>query len=252
MEVKGNVAVITGGASGLGEATARRLASLGAKIAIFDRDMDRANEIAAALEGKAFLCDVSDENSVEQALQALKKELGIPRICVNCAGIILAEKLLGKEGPMSLAHFRRVIDINLIGTFNMLRLLAVQMKDLPLQGEERGVMINTASIAAFEGQIGQAAYSASKGAVAALTLPIARELASLQIRVMAIAPGLFETPMMAELSEQVRTNLIANTVFPKRLGKPSEFTSLVVQIIENPMLNGDTLRLDGGVRLMAK
>lgn len=251
MDIKGQTAIITGGGSGLGAATARHLAYLGAKIAVFDRDYAKAETVADEIGGMAIACDVSDESSVQAAIAQATATLGAARICVNCAGIVTAARLVGKKGPMPLGDFSRVITINLIGTLNVMRLAAHAMSQLgPLTDDgERGVIINTASIAAFEGQIGQVAYSAAKGGVVAMTLPAARELAQWGIRVVTIAPGLMDTPMLAELPETVRAALAADIPFPQRLGKPGEFASTVAHIIDNPLLNGSVIRLDGGLRL---
>lgn len=251
MELKGSIAVITGGGSGLGAETARQMAAAGIKVAILDQNMQAAQTLADELGGMAVPTDVVDSASVENAFTKVVDTLGIPRICVNCAGIIAGARVVGREGPLKLDSFRRVIEVNLIGTFNVLRMAAFHMMSLVSKKgtEERGVIINTASVAAFEGQLGQAAYSASKGGVVSMTLPIARELASYGIRVMCIAPGIFDTGMMASLSDGVKQSLLSSTVFPKRLGKPEEFADMVLQIVKNPMLNGSVIRLDGAIRL---
>ncbi len=253
MQIKDQIAIITGGGSGLGAATAIFLAELGAKIALLDVQIDRANELAKQLQGIAIACDVTDPQSTEKAINVIKQQLGLPRICVNCAGIAPAKRIVGRDGPMPLEDFTRVIQINLIGTFNVMRLAAAAMQTTsPLnQDGERGVIINTASIAAMEGQIGQAAYSASKGGVAAMTLPAARELAQFGIRVVTIAPGLMETPMLAGLPESTQKTLHALTPFPKRFGKPEEYAALVAHIIQNSYLNGTVIRLDGSLRMSA-
>jgi NAD(P)-dependent dehydrogenase (short-subunit alcohol dehydrogenase family) len=249
MQIKDSVVIITGGGSGLGAATAFHLAQLGAKICILDADK-KAHDIAKSCDGIAFIVDVTQSEAVERALAQSAQLQGIARIVVNCAGIAPAKKIVGKNGVMPLENFQKVIDVNLIGTFNVLRLAAAAMHSIdPLEAGERGVIINTASIAAFEGQIGQTAYSASKAGIIGLTLPAARELASSGIRVMTIAPGLMETPMLMNMSEEVQRALQKNLVFPQRFGKPQEFASLVTEIIENPMLNGSVIRLDGGVHL---
>lgn len=252
MELTNNTVVITGGASGLGKATAEALAKKGAKVAILD--ILELNMASWDLDNCiAFPCDVTDIHSVQHAFEMITSRLGTPRICINCAGIVTAERIIPRtEAYTESGSFERVIETNLIGTFNVLQIAARQMQSLPLQGEERGIIINTASIAAFEGQLGQAAYSASKGGIVSMTLPIARELAIFQIRVMTIAPGLFETPMLNKLPEKVRNSLIETTQFPKRLGYPEEYAKLVVHIIDNPMLNGTVIRLDGAVRLPPK
>jgi NAD(P)-dependent dehydrogenase (short-subunit alcohol dehydrogenase family) len=251
MDVSGISAIVTGGASGLGAATAAVLAKAGAKVALFDRDLDKAEAHARAIGGLAVACDVTDETSVDAALDRVAEAQGAPRLAVNCAGIVSGARIVGREGPFDMGTFRKTIEINLIGTFCVMSRAAARMAALePLADGERGVIVNTASIAAFEGQIGQAAYSASKGGVAALTLPAAREFVKLGIRVMCIAPGVFETPMVsAGLSEEVRAALIAKCQFPTRLGKPEEYGQLVLAICGNTMLNGEVIRLDGAQRL---
>lgn len=249
MEIKGKVALVTGGGSGMGQAVCRKLKKMGAKIAVLDMNEENTNALAKELDGFSMVCDVTSEQSLEQAYQKLANSFGIPSFCIHCAGIWSAERIVGREGPMSLANFKKIIDVNLVGTFNVMRTAAYYMMKLPLEGEERGVIINTASIAAFEGQLGQAAYSASKGGVVSLTLPAAREMAQFQIRVACIAPGIFETPMMEKLPEKARNSLIEAAVFPKRLGQPEEVAHTVVYIIENPMINGSVIRLDGALRL---
>lgn len=248
---KNTVAIVTGGGSGLGEATARHLASLGAKVALFDLNQDGVNKVAKDIGGLGIVCDVSDEASVKSALERTKEHFGIPRVCVNFAGILGGGKIVGKNGPHDFESFKQVININLIGTFNVMRLAAAAMADLePLpQTLERGVIVNTSSICAYEGQIGQVAYSASKGGVAGMTLPAARELAERGIRVVAIAPGTFETPMIKAASDKVREGMLAGTVFPKRFGDPAELAAFVAHIVNNPMLNGDVLRIDGAMRM---
>lgn len=250
MIIKDTVAVVTGGASGLGAATARRLAEAGARVAVVDFNAGGAEAVASEIGGLAVGCDVSDAASAEAAFAQVTERLGAPRILVNCAGIAPAKRIVGRNGIMPLEDFSRVIGVNLIGTFNMLRLFAAQAGNLEaLADGERGVVINTASVAAFEGQIGQAAYAASKGGVAALTLPAARELAARGIRVMAIAPGVFETPMLGAMPEEVRASLVADVPFPHRFGTGAEYAALAVQIIENVMLNGTVIRLDGALRM---
>ncbi len=246
MNVDGQTAVVTGGASGLGAATARHLAGLGANVVIFDLNADAAQGMASEIGGTGVAVDVSDATSVADAFKALYSP---PRIVVSCAGIAPAARVVGREGKLSLDTFEAVIRVNLIGTFNVLSHAARAMTDREPVGEERGVIINTASIAMEDGQLGQAAYSASKGGVAAMSLPVARELAQHGIRVMAIAPGLFRTPMMEGLPDEVSEKIAANIPFPARLGDPAEYAMLVQQIIENPYLNGTTIRLDGAVRL---
>jgi len=250
MEVKGQAAIVTGGASGLGAATARTLAAAGAKVAVLDINEKAAAEIAAELKGVAIVCDVADSASAEAAVKKATDAHGPARILVNCAGIGPAKRIVGRDGPMPLADYERVIRINLIGTFNTLRLAAAAMQALsPLADGERGVIVNTASVAAFEGQIGQAAYSSSKGGVAALTLPAAREFAQFGIRVVAIAPGIFGTPMLRALPQEAQDSLGASVPFPKRLGEPREYAALVMHCIHNAYLNGEVIRLDGALRL---
>lgn len=253
MQLKGQAAIVTGGASGLGAATARRLAREGAKVAVCDINAKLAETVAAEIGGVAVTCDVADTASAEAAIGAAAKAHGAARVLVNCAGIGIAKRVIGREGPMPLAEFDRVIRVNLIGSFNMLRLATAAMSTLePLPGGERGVVISTASIAAYDGQIGQAAYSASKGGIVAMTLPIARELAQFGIRVLAIAPGLFLTPLLAGLPQEAQDSLAAAIPFPRRLGDPSEFASLVMQMIDNPYLNGEVVRLDASLRMAPK
>jgi NAD(P)-dependent dehydrogenase (short-subunit alcohol dehydrogenase family) len=255
MELQGIVAVITGGSSGLGEATARLLVAGGAKAALFDLAEDKGQALAAELGESAIFCktDVTDENSVKAAIEAAMAKFGAIHVAVNCAGVGFPAKVLGREGPMAMSHFNKVVQINLIGTMNVIRLAAEQMvKNQPNQDGEKGVVINTASVAAFEGQIGQAAYSASKAGVVGMTLPIAREFAGYGIRVMTIAPGLFDTPMMASLPENVRAALGNMVPFPKRLGLPTEFAELAKHIVENRMLNGEVIRLDGAIRMQPR
>ena len=250
MNPSGQVAVVTGGGSGLGEATARALAAKGAKIAIFDVGIDRAEKVAADLGGIAVKCDVSSAESAEQAFAAVAEKLGDPRILINCAGIGIAMKTTGKDGPHPLDVYRKVIEVNLIGTFNMIRLFAARCEQLePLEGGERGVIVSTASVAAYDGQIGQAAYSSSKGGVVGMTLPVARDLARSGIRVMTIAPGIFRTPMLAGLPQEAQDSLGKQVPFPSRLGEPSEYGALACHIVENQMLNGEVIRLDGAIRM---
>ena len=250
MDVGNLSAVVTGGASGLGAATARALAEGGAKVAILDLNGDGAEAVAKDIGGIGVACDVTDAAGAEAALARIGEAIGTPRVCVNCAGIGVAERIVGRDGPMPLENYVRVITINLIGTFNVMRLAAAAMMKLePLDTEERGVVINTASVAAYDGQIGQAAYASSKGAIASLTLPAAREFARFGVRVMTIAPGLLETPMFDGLPDAAREALNALTVFPPRLGRPEEYASLAMHIIDNPLLNGEVIRLDGAIRL---
>src|SRR6516162_3115528 len=253
MQLKDQAALVTGGASGLGAATARRLARGGAKVAVCDINAKLAETVAAEIGGLAVACDVADAASAEAAVAAAAKAHGPARILVNCAGIGAAKRVIGREGPMPLAEFDRVIKVNLIGSFNMLRLATADMSKLePLPTGERGVVISTASIAAFDGQIGQAAYSASKGGIVAMTLPIARELAQFGIRVLAIAPGLFLTPLLAGLPQEAQDSLAAAIPFPRRLGDADEFAALALHMVENAYLNGEVVRLDGSLRMAPK
>jgi len=253
MEINHTAVIITGGASGMGAATAKRLSHLGAKVSLLDLNTTAAEQIAKEINGVAIACDVTQAESVEKALALAIEKHGVPRICINCAGVVHARRMVNQQGPMPLADFQKIININLIGTFNVMRLVAEAMIPLPaLQDHERGIIINTASVAAFEGQIGQTAYSASKGGIVSLTLPAARELAQFGIRVMAIAPGLVDTPMFGQLSPEAKTALEMNVPFPKRLAKPDEYAALVQHIIENVMLNGEVIRLDGALRMQAK
>lgn len=254
MKIEGAAVLVTGGASGLGEATARRLAANGARVAILDFNSDRANGVAEEIGGLAFQADVSDEQSVKSAIeQAIEKLGSAPRIAVNCAGVGMAARVVGREGKLSFDVFEKTINVNLFGTYHVMSHAANAMSALdPLENGERGIVINTASVAWQDGQIGQAAYSASKGAIAAMTLPVAREFARMGIRVMAIAPGLFNTPMMEGLPEEVAASIAANVPFPQRLGEPDEFALMVQQIVENPYVNGTNFRLDGAVRLAPK
>jgi NAD(P)-dependent dehydrogenase (short-subunit alcohol dehydrogenase family) len=250
MDIKGQVAAITGGGSGLGAGTARVLAQAGARVALLDVNLAGAEAVAGEIGGMAVRCDVTDAASAEAALAKVSAAFGTPRILVSCAGIGPSARVVGRDGPHPLDLYRKVIEVNLIGTFNMMRLAAAAMQSLePLADGERGVIVNTASVAAFEGQIGQAAYASSKGGVVALTLPAAREFARFGIRVMTIAPGTFETPMLATISEEYRRSLAAQVPFPSRLGRPEEYGALVRHICESPMLNGETIRLDGAIRM---
>lgn len=252
MRIDGRAFFVTGGGSGLGEATARSLAQAGASVLIADLNDERGATVAGEIGAPSRFerVDVTDEASVAAAVSAAVDAFGRLDGAVSCAGIAIAQKLLGREGPHPLGPFRLVVEVNLIGTFNVARLVAEAIgRNEPSEDGERGVIVNTASIAAFDGQIGQAAYAASKGGVAALTLPLARELGRSGIRVVTIAPGTFETPMMAMLPEAARDHLLESAVFPPRLGRPAEFASLVRQVIENPMLNGEVIRLDGAMRM---
>ncbi|WP_027853145.1 SDR family NAD(P)-dependent oxidoreductase [Marinobacterium litorale] len=253
MEFKDVPAIVTGGASGLGEGSARALAAAGAKVAIFDLQEERGRKVAEELGGLFVRCDVADAYSAEAAFAAAREVHGPCGIAVNCAGIAPAGKIVGKEGPMPLDDFSRVIQVNLVGSFNIMRLAAAEMANREANGDgERGVIISTASIAAYEGQVGQVAYSASKGGVVSMTLQAARELARSGIRVNTIAPGIFMTPMMAGFSQEVQDSLAATLPFPKRLGQPEEFGLLVDQIVRNPLLNGETIRLDCALRMAPK
>lgn len=252
MDLKDVAVIVTGGGSGLGAATARAMAAKGARVAVLDVNKENAEKIAAELKGVALVGDVADENDVKAALAKAEAAHGVARVLVNCAGIGGAAKTVGKNGPYPLDQFSRVIRVNLIGTFNCIRLMAERAQSLPPVGEERGVIINTASVAAFDGQIGQAAYSASKGGIVGLTLPVARDLSSLLIRVNTIAPGLFLTPLLMGLSEEARDSLGKQVPHPARLGKPEEYGALAVHIVENSMINGETIRLDGALRMQPK
>lgn len=255
MELNGLAAIVTGGASGLGGATARLLAERGAKVSIFDLNAEVGEATAADIGGAFFKVDVTDDAAVAEAVANAEARHGIARVLVNCAGIAPAAKTVGREGvPHALDLFRKAVEINLIGTFNVLSKVAARMTAAEPQGgdQERGVIINTASVAAFDGQIGQAAYAASKGGVVGLTLPIARELAQHGIRVVSIAPGLFLTPMMQGFPEHVQEALGKQVPFPNRLGRPEEYAMMVESIVRNPMLNGETIRLDGAIRMAPK
>ena len=253
MNPNGHAALVTGGGSGLGRATAERLAALGAKVALLDINGDAARAAAAAVGGIGIACDVTSADGVARAVAEARGHHGPARILVNCAGIGPAQRIVGRDGPMALDAFARVISVNLIGTFNAMRLAAADMQALePLEEGERGVIVSTASVAAFDGQIGQAAYSASKGGVAAMTLPAAREFAQFGIRVMTIAPGIFSTPMMAGMPQPVQDALAAAIPFPKVLGRPAQYADLTIHIIENRYLNGEVIRLDGAIRMAPK
>lgn len=253
MKLSGHSAVVTGGASGLGAATAEALSAAGCKAALWDMNAEKGEALAKKLGGVFCAVNVADEASVKAGLEKTLEAIGAPRILVNCAGVAIGEKTLGKNGPHKLESYRRVLDINLTGTFNCIRLVAERMEKLDgLEDGERGVIINTASVAAFEGQIGQAAYAASKGGVVAMTLPIARDLMNSGIRVNTIAPGIFWTPMMAGMDPKVQEALAAMVPFPKRLGRPEEFASLALEICRNTMINGEVIRLDGAIRMAPK
>src|ERR1700674_2642563 len=253
MQIKNSVFLVTGGASGLGAATARMAAENGAKVVIADLQAEAGEKLAKELGGRFARTDVASEADGKAAVAAALKEFGGLHVLVNCAGIALAERTLGKESPHDLARFARVINVNVIGTFNMIRLTADAMaKASPNAAGERGVIVNTASVAAFDGQIGQAAYSASKGGIVGMTLPIARDLSRNGIRVMTIAPGIFDTPLLGNLPESARISLGQQVPFPPRLGRPDEYAALAKHIIENEMLNGEVIRLDGGIRMAPK
>jgi len=251
MNIIGQAALVTGGASGLGAATARALARLGAKVAVLDRNADGAAVVAAEIGGIGIECDITDTDSVLAALDAARAVHGPARLLMNVAGIGSAKRIVGKDGaPAPLEDFERVVRVNLIGTYNITRLAVAEMVRLePLEDGERGVIVNTASVAAFDGQVGQEAYSASKGGIVGMTLPLARDLAQFGVRVCTIAPGLFLTPLMAQLPQPVQDSLAASIPFPKRLGKPEEFAQLAAGIIQNLSLNGEVIRLDGALRM---
>jgi NAD(P)-dependent dehydrogenase (short-subunit alcohol dehydrogenase family) len=253
MNARTHAAIVTGGASGLGAATARALAAAGAQVAIFDVNEAEGQAVAGEIGGLFVSCDVADAESAERALATAKGAHGAARILVTCAGIAPAGKIVGRGGPMPLDAFRRVIDVNLNGSFNVMRLVAADIQKLPpLDDGERGVVIFTASIAAFDGQIGQPAYSASKAGIVGLTLPAAREFAAFGIRVCTIAPGLFATPLMSGMPQALQDSLGASVPFPSRLGRPEEFAKLVLHIVDNSMLNGEVIRLDGAMRMPPK
>ncbi len=255
MDLKGSVFIITGGGSGLGAATARLFAKSGGRVVVADLNADNASKIATELgdNARGIKCDVTDEGQVNAAIALARESFGALHGAVNCAGIGSAMRTTSKSGPFNLDMFKFTINVNLIGTFNVIRLVATAISDnTPNEGGERGVFINTASVAAFDGQIGQAAYSASKGGIVGMTLPIARDLAKLGMRCVTIAPGLFNTPLLAALPEEAKASLGAQVPFPPRLGEPSEFALLAKQIVENPMLNGETIRLDGAIRMQPK
>lgn len=255
MRVAEHTFVITGGASGLGAATAQHLVAQGAAVVLLDINQSAVEAVAQRLGNKALglACDICDAEQVQQALDAAVQQFGALHGLINCAGIVGAQRILGRKGPHDLDDFARVLNINVIGSFNVLRLTAQVLANNAANAQgERGVIINTASIAAYDGQLGQAAYAASKGAIVSLTLPAARELAGQGIRVMTIAPGIFETPMMAGMTEEVRASLSAGVPFPPRLGKPEEYAALAQHIIENSMLNGEVIRLDGALRMGIK
>jgi NAD(P)-dependent dehydrogenase (short-subunit alcohol dehydrogenase family) len=250
MDIRGQSAVVTGGASGLGAATAEMLAEAGAKVTILDINQDAARAVAQKIKGIALQCDVTKSEETANALGAARKLHGAARIVINCAGIGPAKRIVGREGPMPLAEFSRVIEINLIGTFNVMRLAAADMQTAqPLQDGERGIIVCTASVAAYDGQIGQAAYAASKGGVVSLVLPAAREFSQFGIRVTAVAPGIFSTPMLHALPQEAQNSLAAAVPFPKLLGRPEQYASLVRHMIENRYINGEVIRIDGALRM---
>ena len=251
MNIHGQAAIVTGGASGLGAETARELARRGAKVAVLDRNGDGAKAVAAEFGGIGIGCDITSTDSVLAALAAARAAHGPARLVMNIAGIGTAKRVIGRDGtPAPIEDFRRVIEVNLIGTYNVIRLAAAEIVKLdPLADGERGVIVCTASVAAFDGQVGQEAYAASKGGLVSLTLPLARDLSQFGVRVVTIAPGLFMTPLMAELPQPVQDSLAASIPFPKRLGKPAEFAQLAASIIENMALNGEVIRLDGALRM---
>jgi NAD(P)-dependent dehydrogenase (short-subunit alcohol dehydrogenase family) len=250
MDVKGHAALVTGGGSGLGAATASALAAAGAKVALLDVNLDAAKAHAAKIGGIAIKCDVSDSDSAVAAVKEARDKHGVARVLINCAGIGTPKKIIGKDGPQPLADFDRIIRVNLIGSFNLMRLVAADLQNAEaLADGERGVIISTASVAAYEGQIGQAAYAASKGGIVSLTLPAARELAQSGIRVLAIAPGIFLTPMLLGLSDEVQKSLAASVPFPKLLGKPEQYAALAMEMVRNSYLNGEVVRIDGALRM---
>ncbi|MFT4046207.1 MAG: SDR family NAD(P)-dependent oxidoreductase [Solimonas sp.] len=253
MDIKGVAAVVTGGASGLGGATAARLAKAGARVTLFDLNADLGRKAAADIGGHFVAVNVTDEAAVEAGLAEAEGRHGVARILVNCAGIAPPGKVVGRDGKaLPLGDFAKIVNINLIGTFNVLSKFAARLHTAEPIGEERGVIVNTASVAAFEGQIGQPAYAASKAGVVGMTLPVARELARYGIRVVTIAPGIFYTPMMESLPKEAQESLGKQVPFPSRLGQPAEYAQLVESIVNNPMLNGETIRLDGAIRMGAK
>jgi NAD(P)-dependent dehydrogenase (short-subunit alcohol dehydrogenase family) len=250
MDLKGVAAIVTGAGSGLGETTAKALAAAGAKVAVFDLAEDAANRVAGEVSGIACICDVANAESTEAAIAKAREAHGAARVVVQCAGVAPPAKIVGRKGPHTLDMYNKVVGINLVGTFNVMRLAAADMLAAePLGNGERGVIINTASIAAFEGQVGQAAYASSKAGVVGLTLPAAREFAPSGVRVVCIAPGIFKTPMMAGLPEETQKSLGAAVPFPSRLGDPQEFAKLALHVIDNPYLNGEVIRVDGALRM---
>jgi NAD(P)-dependent dehydrogenase (short-subunit alcohol dehydrogenase family) len=250
MQIQGQTALVTGGASGLGAETVRQLAQAGARVAVLDVNLEAAQALAREVGGVAVHCDITSEAGMRDALATARAAHGPARILVNCAGIGGARRLVGRDGPMPLEDFSRIVNVNLVGTFNAIRLAAADMVALePLQDQERGVIVCTSSVAAYDGQVGQAAYAASKGGIASLTLPLARDLAQFGVRVMTVAPGLFLTPLLYQLPEEVQQSLGASIPFPKRLGKAGEYAALALHIVTNLSLNGEVIRLDGALRL---
>ena len=250
MDIQGQSALVTGGGSGLGEAVAREFARQGARVAVLDLDPARAQAVAADIDGIALAADVADSQALARAIEQTEAAHGAPRLVLHMAGIAGARRVVSRDGsPAPLEDFERTVRVNLIGSYNVVRLCAARMAALPPLGGERGVILLTASVAAFDGQIGQAAYSASKGGVAAMTLPLARDLASHAIRVVTVAPGLFDTPMMASMPQEVQDSLGASVPFPKRLGRPQELAEFALHVARNTYLNGETVRLDGALRM---
>ena len=249
MQLQDVAVLITGGGSGLGAATARAMAAKGAKIGVIDQNKENAEKVAAEVKGIALHADVTDEEAIKAAIAKAEAAHGIARVLMNCAGIGGSQRTVGKDGAYPLAKFVRIVNVNLIGSFNVLRLFAERLATAPPVGEERGVAINTASVAAYEGQIGQIAYSASKGGIVGMTLPAARDLASRGIRVVTIAPGLFDTPLLAALPEEARTALGVTVPYPPRLGAPAEYAHLATSLVENDMMNGESIRLVGAIRM---
>jgi len=254
MNLSGQAAIVTGGASGMGAETARALVEAGAKVAIMDVQAEQLRQVAQATGALAMECDVSSAQSAEAAVSSARQAHGAARVLVNCAGVAPASRIVGRDGPMPLEDFRRVIDINLVGSFNMMRLVAADLYAEPALDDigERGVIINTASVAAYEGQVGQAAYSASKGGLVALTIQAARDLSGKGIRVVTIAPGFIATPMLLGMPEEVQESLARQAPFPQRFGRPDEFSKLALHIIDNQMINGEVIRLDGAARMQAR
>lgn len=254
MNIDGHAAIISGGGSGMGAETGRHLAQAGVKVALFDMNLEAAEAVAKDIGGIAVQCDVADAASTEAAVAKAREAHGPARICVNCAGIAPPKKMVGREGPMSLQDYVKVVNVNLIGTFNVMRLAAADMAGLDpvTESGERGVIVNAASVAAFDGQIGQTAYASSKAGVVGLTLPAARELGAVGVRVMTICPGLIGTPMLLGLPQNVQDSLAKQVPFPSRLGHPDEFARLVMHILSNELLNGEVIRLDGAIRMAPK